>query len=460
VSEDRDPKGDVADVPEARSLPRRLAHRVLPRGRFGRSVVILVGGTTAAQARLALSAPVLTRLYAPADFGALGVYSSVVAILGVAIGLRYLQAIPLPAEEIDAANVAGLSVSLGVVMSFAIGTIGVILSHPFADFMGVPQLAPYMWLLPLSLFGNCLYQTLYIWAIREQGFAVMARTRISQAVARVGTQVILGIANVAPLGLLLGDLAGGAMGSGSFARLIGGRRPGVWRSITFARMKGVGRRYSRLAWYGTPAGLLNVAGLQGIPLLVAYSYGATVAGWYALTMRVLALPMSVLGQAVGETYFGIAPRLLRSDPPALRRLFRDSAIRLFLIGIGPTLLLMIAGPLLFSVIFGAKWEMAGVYARYLAPALLAQLVMSPLSDTTIILERMDLQLVTDAVRVGLVLGAFFVADELSWSSNTALLALSAALFLSYIVYFLVAWSLVRGLKPIEDDEPEDGAPET
>ena len=459
MSDDRDPKGDVSDVHESPSLPRRLVHRVLPRGRFGRSVLILVGGTTAAQALLALSAPVLTRLYTPADFGALGVYSSVVAILGVVMGLRYQQAVPLPAEEIDAANVAGLSVSLGVVMSVAVGIIGVVLSHPFADFMGVPQLAPYMWLLPLSLVGNCVYQTFYIWAIREQGFAVMARTRISQAVARVATQVILGIANVAPLGLLLGDLAGGGDGVRQLRQAHWWAQARVWRSITLERMKGVGRRYSRLAWYGTPAGLLNVAGLQGIPLLVAYSYGATVAGWYALTMRVLALPMSVLGQAVGETYFGIAPRLLRSDPPALRRLFRDSAVRLFLIGIGPTLILMIFGPLLFSIIFGAKWEMAGVYARYLAPALLAQLVMSPLSDTTIILERMDLQLVTDAVRVGMVLAAFFVANELSWSSNTALLALSAALFLSYIVYFLVAWSLVRGLKPIEDDEPEDGEPE-
>lgn len=458
MSDDHRTEQGARVTPKPPSLPRRLAERVLPKGRFARSVAILLGGTSAAQALLALSAPVLTRLYDPADFGVLGVYGSAVTILGVLVGLRYLQAVPLPAEELDAANVAGLSVSLGAVMSLVVGVLGVVLSHPFAEIMGVPQLAPYMWLLPLSLFGNCLYQTLYIWAIREQGFAVMARTRITQSVARVATQLVLGVAGIAPLGLLLGDLAGGAVGSGSFARLVNRRRPETWRSITLNGMRRVGRRYARFAWYGTPAGLLNVAGLQGIPLLVAYSYGATVAGWYALTMRVLALPVSVLGQAVGETYFSIAPRLMRTDPPALRRLFRDSALRLLLIGIGPTLVLMIWGPFLFSLIFGSEWRMAGVYARYLAPALLAQLVMSPLSDTTIILERLDLQLATDAVRVGLILAAFFVVDQLAWSPNAAILALSAALLLSYAVYFCVAWILVRGLKPIEGMEAEGVEP--
>lgn len=429
-----------------------LVDRVLPRGRFARSVTILVGGTSAAQALLALTAPILTRLYSPADFGALGVYGSVVTLLGVVVGLRYLQAIPLPGEEADAANVAGLSISLGTLMSAVLAVIGIALSHPFTELVGVPQLAPYMWLLPLSLIGNCLYQTLYIWAIREQGFGVMARTRVSQAAARVSTQLMLGIAQVAPLGLLLGDLAGGAMGSGSFARLIHRRRPEAFRLISLAGMRGMARRYSRFAWYGTPAGLLNVAGLQGIPLLVSYSHGATVAGWYALTMRVLALPVSVLGQAVGETYFGVAPRLLRTDPPALRKLFRDAAVRLLLIGIGPTIILMVGGPFLFSLIFGQQWEVAGVYARYLAPALLAQLVMSPLSETTIILERLDLQLLTDSVRIGLVLAAFFAAERLGWSANLSILALSAALLVSYIVYFVVAWRLVRSLRPLEVED--------
>ena len=430
---------------DGRSSARRLIHRIVPSGKFGRGVAVLVGGTTASQAILALTAPLLTRLYGPADFGILGVYSGTVALLGVLVGLRYMVVIPLPGEEIEAVNVVGLSLALGAAMSGALGIIGIVLRYPFAHFMHVPELAPYMWLLPLSLMGNCLYQTLYLWAIREQGFSVIARTRVSQSLGRVGIQLLLGIARIAPLGLLLGDLVGGAAGSGTFARLISKKRPGIWRSISWEGMKRVGRRYSHFAWFGTPAALLNVASLQGVPLLVAYSFGATVAGWYALTLRVLALPMSLLGAAVGDTYFGIGPELARTDPAALRSLFRRTAVRLLLVGIGPTIVLMVAGPVLFSFIFGAKWVTAGVYARYLAPALLAQLVSSPLSDTTTILERQDLQLLMDTLRIALVFGTFFLAHEFAWSANRTLQVLSVALFLSYVVYFGVYSLLVRRL---------------
>jgi O-antigen/teichoic acid export membrane protein len=434
-----------ASEPESHSRARRLITRVVPRGRFGRGVAVLVGGTTASQAILALTAPVLTRLYTPTDFGVLGVYTAIVALLGVVVGLRYMVAIPLPKEDSDAVNVVALSLAIGAGMSCALGLLGAALGHPFARFMHVPQLAPYMWLLPLSLLGNCILQTLYLWAIRVQGFSVIARARVSQAVARVGVQSVLGVVGVAPFGLLLGDLAEDVVGSGTFARLISKRRPGAWRSVSLQAMKRLAIRYSRFAWFGTPAGLLNVAGLQGMPLLVAYSYGATVAGWYALTLRVVALPMSLLGAAVGDTYFGIGPELVRTNPAALRSLFKKTAVRLLMIGIGPTVVLMLAGPTLFSFVFGDKWVTAGVYARYLAPAMLAQFVTSPLSDTMIILERPGLQLFTDTLRIALMLGTFLLAHELSWSANTAILLVSLALLLSYIVYFAVYWWLIRRL---------------
>jgi O-antigen/teichoic acid export membrane protein len=445
-SEDDDRVGSTStSEPEAHSLPRRLIALFVPRGQVGRSVAVLAGGTAASQVIFALSAPLLTRLYAPADFGALGVYTAAVGLLGVFVGLRYMLAVPLPEEQKEAVNVVALSLVVGAGMSGALGLLGVVLGGPFADIMHVPELAPYMWLLPFSLLGNCVYQTLYFWAIREQGFSVIARTRASQTIARVSVQSLLGIVGVAPLGLLLGDLAGGVTGSGSFARLLHKRVPGALRFVSVESMRRARKRFSRFAWFSTPADFLGVASIQGVPLVVAYLYGATTAGWYALTLRVVALPMTVIGVAVGETYFGIAPRLARTDPSALRSLFKKATTRLLIIGTGPTVVLMLAGPTLFSFVFGDQWETAGVYARYLAPALLAQLVASPLTETTSILERQELQLLVSALRTVLVLGTFLVAYELSWNANAALLAFSAALLLGYVAYFTVCWLLIRGL---------------
>jgi hypothetical protein len=57
------------ELPGLRSFPWLR----LPGGTFGRSVLTLASGTAVAHLLVILSAPVLTRLYTPADLGALAV---------------------------------------------------------------------------------------------------------------------------------------------------------------------------------------------------------------------------------------------------------------------------------------------------------------------------------------------------------------------------------------------------
>ena len=49
-------------------------------GGFVRSVLTLASGTAVAQLLLALAVPVLARLYTPAEYGVLAVYSSILTV--------------------------------------------------------------------------------------------------------------------------------------------------------------------------------------------------------------------------------------------------------------------------------------------------------------------------------------------------------------------------------------------
>ncbi len=69
---------------------------LLPKGRLGRAVAVLVTGTAFGQLIVLAASPLVTRLYTPADFGVLGVFSAFLGILGIAVTLRYELAIPLP----------------------------------------------------------------------------------------------------------------------------------------------------------------------------------------------------------------------------------------------------------------------------------------------------------------------------------------------------------------------------
>ena len=74
--------------------PMRFSSKLL-RGRFARRLTLLSGGTFFGQAILMLSSPVLTRLYAPAEFGALAVFSALASMLVVMIALRYEFAVAI-----------------------------------------------------------------------------------------------------------------------------------------------------------------------------------------------------------------------------------------------------------------------------------------------------------------------------------------------------------------------------
>jgi O-antigen/teichoic acid export membrane protein len=79
-------------------FPGRLL-RILPKGGFARSVALVTAGSVLGQGLVLASAPLLTRLYTPADFGVLAVYGSIVSLVAVVAALRYELAIALSRHD-------------------------------------------------------------------------------------------------------------------------------------------------------------------------------------------------------------------------------------------------------------------------------------------------------------------------------------------------------------------------
>src|SRR5690606_27374014 len=188
------------------------------------------------------------------------------------------------------------------------------------------------------------------------------------------------------------------------------------------------------------AALLNTGGLQVPALLILAFYGPQAAGWYALTMRVFGMPMSLLGTSASQVYTSSIAELARKGESSAD-LYVRTAFRLLLIGLPIAGLAALLGPHAFAFVFSAEWTEAGVYARLLAPMFLVQFVASPLSQTLNVLERQDVQFVWDAFRLVLVGGALLVANASRWSATHAIAAVSIALGLAYVVLIVVCWRL-------------------
>ncbi|HEX2248941.1 MAG TPA: oligosaccharide flippase family protein [Gemmatimonadales bacterium] len=360
------------ELPRLRNFPWLK----FPGGTFGRSVLTLASGTALAQLAVVLSAPVLTRLYTPAEFGTLAVYSSVLSVLLVVASLRYESAIPLPAEDDQAASLLALTLAVLAGMTVVVAVLVWLFGVSAARAANVPELGLYRALIPLGFLGAGAYQLLALWAIRRSRFRPVARTRVGQGVGQVVTQVTLGALGTGTPGLLLGDVVGRVAGSGALAVQLLGERP--FRRVTGASLRAMAYRYRRFPLVTTWAGILNIGSLQLPAVVFSAGFGAAAAGLYALSFKMLVAPTMLLGQAVGDVFLSRAAPSVR-EPERLRQLTERTAITLFACGLPAFGSVALGGPQLFAIILGNEWETAGRYAQILSPWFVVWLVSSPLS---------------------------------------------------------------------------------
>lgn len=413
--------------------------RALGRSSFARNVAVLAGGSAFGQALALAVSPVLTRLYTPEDFGVLATYAAALAVIAAVAALRYEFAIPLPTDQRQAANLTVLCLGLvgGVT---ALVTVGVwALGPALVQLVGAPALGPYLWLLPLGVLGTGAYATFNYWAIRQGTFNDIARTRLSQSVSQVGTQLGLGALVPGPVGLLVGQIVGQAAGSMRLARIAWRDSKAAFGEVSMRGIRRIAHRYRRFPLISSGSALLNTAGLQVPALLVIAFFGIEVGGWFALAQRVAGNPLNVIGTAVSQVYTNEAPRVLKEDPKDLLRLFLGTAKKLLVVGVVPVAVLAVSGPWLFGVVFGGEWVEAGLYARYLSLLFLARFIAVPLSQTLNILERQDLLLGWDTARLVVAVGALVVASAIGLTSLQAIGWYSVGMGVMYVALFALCF---------------------
>ena len=424
---------------EATSLENEQEVAV-PRVSLKRNIVILMGGTAFSQLLLLISAPLLTRLYTPENFGVLAVYVSLLSILLTICALCYERAIPLAEDDVTVVHLQVLCLLILGGLSVLTFLVLIGLRSKIVQWTKSPEeLRFYLLFLPISLLGGGVYQILSFVAVRRQNFKQLAASRMFQSAGQIGVQLGFGVSHLGLSGLISGDVVGRAVSSTAMIKQEIQRQRVLQIAITWEQILQAAKRYRRFPQFSMGSALLNSLGIYFPPFLLALLYGMQVVGWYSLGQRIIALPMLLVGNSVGQVYFGEAARLRQENPPALLDLFFKTTRRLLILGILPILFLGLFSPFLFGILFGANWETAGRYVQLLAPMFLLQFITSPLGGTLDVTERQDLHFYREIVRVFLLLGAFGIARFHHFNATSMIAALSAAGALSYVFYLFVSW---------------------
>jgi O-antigen/teichoic acid export membrane protein len=421
--------------------------RVLPTGEFVRGAMAIAAGTGAAQLISVASSPVLTRLYSPSDYGVMSVAVSILFVLISVTCLRYEFAIPLPRDDVDAANVLGLSLLTNLAMSAAVGAALLLFGDWLLSAFDAQVLSPYVVLFALAQFGGGVTSAFITWAIRAKNYPAIALNNLTSVIAQVGVQVGLGALNFGAPGLFLGAVAGNVVGSARLAQSAWRSQADALRRVSWRGITIAANRYRRFPIYSSPSALLAALGVRAPTLLIVAFYGTAVGGQYALAERVLFLPLTLIAGSVGQVFVAEAARLAHDRPQEVRRLFRQTTWSLIRVGIGPAIAVAVLSPFLAGLVFGPEWQQTGLYVAILTPMFFVQFVATATGNVLLVLERQPLHLLREILRFGLLGGSVVVASAAGLGPVGALIALSAAGSLNFVLYGLISWRAIVSYHP-------------
>ena len=173
------------------------------------------------------------------------------------------------------------------------------------------------------------------------------------------------------------------------------------------------------------------------PMLMFGVFGATISGQYALVERFFFVPIAVISQAVAQVYMASFATALRTDPGESVHLFEKVVRTHFKIAILPTLALMLFGPQLIELVFGARWALAGTFAQSLAPMLLATFLVAPVDMTLQMLSLQKLNFAWHIFRLTLVVTAWTIIWKYAPTPVAAIRIHAAVSTVAYLVMLVV-----------------------
>lgn len=411
-----------------------------PHGGAAHHVATLVSGTVIGQLAVVAASPILTRLYSPDEFGVLAVYVAMLGIVGVIAGLRYELAIPLPRSIGSAANLLALSLLCVVVTTVLLSSVVSIFYREIPGWLNTPTIAPYLWLLPVGVFLAGIYQSFNYWAIRRKNFRRIALTSVQQGIGGAGAQILLGITNLGPSGLIAGQIIG--QSAGLLALITGAyiHDRGQLRRIKRQRIILMAKRYSRFPKFTTWQAMANTSSAMLPLVLFASLLSPAVAGLYMLAYRTLSLPLSLIGRSIGQVFHSRAAEAHHNG--TLDQLTIKVFQRLLRIGLGPLICAGVLAPDLFAFVFGEEWRHAGIYAQWMVPWLIAQFVVSPISIVSSVTGHQFGELVSQILFIVIRIGALFVG-VLFTDKNIAVELFALSGFVVYTGFFIWIMKILK-----------------
>ncbi|RUA30636.1 MAG: hypothetical protein DSY76_02365 [Bacteroidetes bacterium] len=408
---------------------------------FLKNIATLMFGSGLSQIIPFLLAPILARLYTPAQFGIFATYISIVVIIsGISTG-RYELAIVIAKTDREAAALAYLSMGLSLAVSF-ISLIILRLVQFFGVqlYMGVIS-ESWVYLVPFFIWIYALFQIFRFIGIRNKKFKSISAASITDSSSRGGVNILLGYTIKEAFGLIIGGFVG--VFSSVLILLFPAKKFLKSYAPDWQLIKQQAVVYKKFPIYDVPSTLFYSFGNQGVVVLMTRFLGETVVGIYSYTERILITPISFLSNAFSQVFFQKSSEYYHNDVKSFSNLLAKTMKAFILFGIIPFAIFAYTSVYYIPILLGDQWLDLYKYVYILSPYIFMIFISSPLSHVLKIINRQEYSLILKIIFFSLRIGALFFGYWLGLSHLWTLYYFSIFSVLSLMISLVIIHILAK-----------------
>lgn len=418
--------------------------RHFSRSRLAKDCIKLVSGSMATQIVAIGTAPIMARLYGPGAYGVLALFTIISMPISIVSTLQYDQAIVLPQQESEAAELFWEGIRAGSLICISLLILFGICAVPLAYFVTTTTYEDIIWMIPLALalsIPNVLSAFATAWVVRIQRFGELSASRFF--INLISTFTAMGIGFVAPtsFGLIAGLVAGNTLGLALLYATIKKNTPWLLEKRLGSSSEQL-KKYVSFPKYSVPNVLAMQATAQLPLLLLTGLLGPFAAGLFNMANRLLGLPNTLLVQAFSEVF---KQRIAKevADHGSCRGTYVKTGIGLASVVVPATFILTVIAPDLFSILLGEKWREAGAYSRILCWKFAVHMICGPLSAIFVVRQKLGEDLVVQSSFLVLTAICTTFSFWLHGSPYAIIAGFSAASIMIHSYYIVRGYFLTR-----------------
>lgn len=423
-----------------------------------KQIIAIISGTSGAQLITLLFSPLLTRLYQPEAFGQVGVFLALAAVLIPIAALTLPMAIVLADTKTEAIRITLLSLGIALINALAFTLLIVFNIEVIAQLLNIDNAQSYLYWVPIAVFFAAILQVTDNWVIRAQLFKLKAKVAVFHAASI--NFLKLGVGLLSPSGIALIAIAIFNPLINAFM-LIATVRSKLQTEIKLSLVvnydwRSLFVKYRQFPLFQSPQALLNAISQGGPVVVLAALFGPASAGFYSFSRSILALPIMLLGKAVGDVFYGrFANEVNNKNYQKVKTLFIQSTALLMLIGLIPLGIVLLWGPELFLFVFGDGWGKAGMYAQWLSLWTFFILINAPSLKLIIVLKRQKLALALNVFTTPLRIAALFVGGYYYQSEWFALFSFVTISIFHNIAIIVLAYTSCENKRTLMEQQTNE-----